>query len=177
METNTKRQIAGSLKYQFIACWVIFSIHFIYFGIFHGICQKYINTWDIVIDVILIFSIEAIAILLTLSNRDNNFKLFTIAFIISIINTIFALFYIFVVVYTIFVKKEKDGFIKAEIWPKYEAKTWHGVILIIIKVIEITPLFIIIISKIKLDSPTGTINPENIGKIKNDKEEEDDELE
>ena len=176
MDNSKKRQIGGALKCQFITCWIIFSIHFIYIGIFHGIFQKNICVLDISIDIVLLFTIESISVLVTLSNIRNNIKFFTIAIIISAINVILNLFYIFVVVYFIFMKKEK-GIIEPELWPIYQANPLHGTILIVIKIIEMIPLLVLIVAKIKIESSVGTINPENIAGLildKNNKEDDDD---
>ena len=176
MDNSKKRQIGGALKCQFITCWIIFSIHFIYIGFFHGIFQKNICVLDISIDIILLFTIESISVLVTLSNSQNNFIFFTIAIILSVINVILNLIYIIIVVYFIFMKKENE-FIEAELWPLYQANNLHGILLIVIKVIEMIPLLVLIVAKIKIESSVGNINPENIVGLfpdKNNKEDDDD---
>ena len=178
MDTKGKRQIAGSLTIPMIGCWVIFGIHFIYIGVFHGICQHFLSIWDIIIDVILLFSLESIAVLITLSNSRNSYLLLKISFIISIVNVLFVLFSIFIIIFTLFVKGKMNDFIMPEEpWPKTDGVAYEGILLTILKVIEISPLIILIISLKKIGSPVGTINPDSIsGNIvdKNEKEEEDD---
>ena len=172
---NRKRQIGGALKVPMILCWIFFAIHFAYIGLYHGYYKKYIDIYDIIIDVFLLFSIEAIAVLLTLSNNRNNFTLFKISLIISIVNALFILFYIFIVVFSFFIRGKMKSFIKAEAWIKKD-DWWKGLILIIIKAIELLPLIIIIIYQRKIDSPVGTINPQKIdsgGLLNNNKEDDD----
>ena len=134
-KNNLKRQIGGALKCQFITCWLIFFIQFIYIGLYHGIFRKNICILDISIDIALLFTIECISVLVTLSNNLNNFTFFKIAIIVSAINVILNLIYIYVVVYYIFMKKEKGFIIEAELWPIYEAKILDGILLIAIKII------------------------------------------
>ena len=148
---DRKRQISGALKVPIFLCWILFALHFIYIGVFHGILKKLINLYDVIIDVYLLFSIEAIAILLTLSNYRNKYNLFIISFIISIVNTIAILFYIFIIVFSFFITNKLDNFINPDNWIKKE--DWYiGLILLLIKLVEILPLLIIIIYKVKLDN-------------------------
>ena len=179
---DRKRQISGALKVPMFLCWILFALHFIYIVVFHGILKKLINLYDVIIDVYLLFSIEAIAILLTLSNYRNKYNLFIISFIISIVNTIAILFYIFIIVFSFFITNKLDNFINPDNWIKKE--DWYiGLRLLLIKLVEILPLLIIIIYKVKLDASVGTINPQSIEKgeiIKNnnrDDDDDDDELE
>ena len=181
---DRKRQISGALKVPMFLCWILFALHFIYIGVFHGILKKLINLYDVIIDVYLLFSIEAIAILLTLSNYRNKYNLFIIAFIISIVNTLTILFYIFIIIFTFFITNKLDKFINPDNWIKKE--DWYiGLILLLIKIVEILPLLIIIIYKVKLEASVGTINPQSIEKgeiVKNnnrddDDDDDDDELE
>ena len=174
-----QRQIAGVLKIPMIICWIFFGIHFIYIGFYHGIWKKYIDIYDIIIDIYLLFSIEAIAVLLTLSNTRNNFLFFKISLIISMVNIAFILFYIFIVIFSFFVDDKMTSFIDAEDWIK-TSSNWKGVLLIIIKVIEMLPLLIIYIYKRILEGSVGTINPQNLdsgGLMNNNNKEEEDELE
>ena len=158
METG-KRQVSGGLKIPMILCWLFFGLHFIYIGVFHGIMRYLINLYDVIIDVYLLFSIEAIAVLLTLSNYRNKYILFVISFIISIINTICILFYIFIIVFSFFITNKLEKFINPDkTWIKKE-DWWKGLILLLIKLVEILPLVIIILYKYKLEGPVGTINP------------------
>ena len=181
---DRKRQISGALKVPMFLCWILFALHFIYIGVFHGILKKLINLYDVIIDVYLLFSIEAIAILLTLSNYRNKYNLFIISFIISIVNTLTILFYIFIIIFTFFITNKLDKFINPDNWIKKE--DWYiGLILLLIKIVEILPLLIIIIYKVKLEASVGTINPQSIEKgeiVKNnnrddDYDDDDDELE
>ena len=179
METKVKRQIGGALTCPVVACWIIFSIHFIYIGVFHGILHYFLSLWDMITDVVLLFSIEAIAVLITLSNSRNNYTFFKISLIVSIINVFFILFYIFLVVTIIFIKSESLKFFEDKNNnTKDDIGKWQGSLLIAIKVIELLPLVILIIYMKKLGSSVGTINPENISGhiIEKDKEEDDDEL-
>ena len=178
---NRKRQIAGVLKVPMIFCWIFFAMHFTYIGLYHGIWKRYIDIYDIIIDVFLLFSIEVIAVLLTLSNNRNNFTLFKIAFILSIVNALFILFYIFIVVFSFFVRGKMKKFIKAETWITKD-DWWKGLILIVIKIFELLPLIIIIVYQRKIESPVGTINPQNIdsGSLmnnNNNNKDDEDELE
>ena len=132
MEVKGKRQISGAITCPMIGCWLIFSVHFIYIGIFHGVQQLYLSIWDIIIDVVLLFTIEAIAVLITLSNSRNNYTFLKLSFIISLINVALNLFYIFIVIFTIFIK-DKVPFLNPEKWSKESGKEWIGILLILIK--------------------------------------------
>ena len=71
------------------------------------------------------------------------------------------------------------SFIDAEDWIK-TSSNWKGVLLIIIKVIEMLPLLIIYIYKRILEGSVGVINPQNLdsgGLMNNNNKEEEDELE
>ena len=52
MESKVKRQIRGALICPMVSCWIIFSIQFIYIGVFHGILRKFLSLWDIIMDVV-----------------------------------------------------------------------------------------------------------------------------
>ena len=172
-----KRQIGGSLTCPVVGCWIIFAIQFIYMGIFHGLHRLFLSIWEIFIDIILLFSIEAIAVFITLSNSRNNYTFFKISFIVSIVNVLFILFYVFLVVVTFFIKYDTLAIFKAERnWPEYKGETWQAIILIVIKAIELLPLVLLIVVMKKLGSSVGTINPENLtgNIVEKDKEEDDD---
>ena len=158
METSGKHHTQSALKIPMIISWSLFGLHFIYIGVFHGFMKKYISIWDIIIDVILLFSLEAISVLLTLSNKKDNLIFFKISFVISIVNIVLILFYIFVVVFIYFVKDKMEDLIKPEDWPKDEGRQWHGVVLILIKIFETFPLFAMILSQKKFEGPAGVIN-------------------
>ena len=158
METAGKHHTQGALKISMLFSWTLFAMHFVYIGRFHGKMKKYISIWDIMIDVFLLFSLEAISVLLTLSNKKDNILFFRISLIISIINIVLILFYIFVVVFIYFIKDKMEDFIKPEDWPKDEGRQWHGVILILIKIFETFPLFTMIFAQKKFESPVGIIN-------------------
>ena len=160
-----------------ITILAIFTIHFIYIGIFHGIFKKYLCIFDIIVDVILLFTLESIGILITLNNNRNNYKFFTISLIISYVNIPLILFSIFIIIFTLFIKNTAvDKFLKPqEEWPYIAGEICQG-LLIILKLIEASPVIILIIWKRKLESPVGTINPETIEQGKNlDKNKVDDE--
>ena len=179
MESKIKRQIGGALTCPMVGCWIIFSLHFIYIGVFHGFLKYFLSLWDMITDVVLLFSIEAIAVLITLSNSRNNYTFFKISFIVSIINVFLILFYIFLVITIIFSEnKDLKIFEDKNNNTKGKLEKWQGVLLIAIKVIELLPLAILIVYMKKLASPVGTINPENIAGhiIEKEKEEDDDEL-
>ena len=181
MEESKRRHIFGVLKIPMIICWIFFGLHFIYILVYHGVWEKYIDIYDVIIDTYLLFSLEAIAVLLTLSNFRNNFLFFLLSFYISIANLVFILFYIFIIVFSFFIDDKMEDFIDAEDWVKDD--WWKGLILLIIKVIEALPLGIIYFFKRMLAGPLGAImNPQSIstGGIlnKNEKDdEENDELE
>jgi len=180
MEDSKRRHIFGVLKIPMIICWIFFGLHFVYILFYHGIWEKYIDIYDVIIDTYLLFSLEAIAVLLTLSNFRNNFLFFLLSFYISIANVIFILFYIFIIVFSFFIDDKLEDFIDAEDWVKDD--WWKGLVLLIIKVVEALPLCIIYIFKRMLAGPLGAImNPQAIspGGIldKNEKDEEDNELE
>ena len=157
-----KRQIAGTLKCPVYSCWFFFVMHFFFMALFHGYYGKYIDLGDIIIDVVLLFSIEAIAVLLTLSNSKNNYKLFITSLIISVINLLIILSSIFIYTFSFFLIDNKvNEFLNPDDWVNKEKWLWLGASLIAIKVLEIFPLFIIIIYKKKMDSPLGTIVPQN----------------
>ena len=168
----------GNLLCPTITIWAIFIIHFIYIGIFQGIFKKYLCNFDIIVDAILLFTVESIAILITLSNNRNNYKFVTISLIISYVNIPLILFSIFINIFTLFIKNTAvDKFLKPqEEWPYITGEPWQGLLLIILKLIEASPVIILIIRKWKYESPVGTINPETIeqGKIL-DKDKVDDE--
>ena len=168
---SKRRNLSGLLTCPMIACWIFFGIHFIFIGLFHGIFKKYIDLYDIIIDVVLLFTIEAIAVLLTLSNNRNNYTLLKLSLIISIINMILILFSIFVYAFSFFLKDKLKSFINAESWVEKEADWWKGTLLIAIKIIECLPFIIIIIYKKKADSSPGTIYKENAPIINDDDDE------
>ena len=174
--TEPKRQIRGALLCPVISCWTFFIMHFAFIGVFHGLMQLYINLYDIIIDVVLLFSMEAIAVLLTLSNNRNDYVLFNISLIVSIINLLVILFSIFIYIFSFFVKNILTGFINAEDWLKADGNWWKGALLIALKVLEILPLFIIIIYKRKMEGSVGTIDTSNIGKVENNDDDDDDML-
>ena len=171
-----KRQIGGALVCPVVSCWIFFIMHFAFIGVFHGLMQLYINIYDIIIDVVLLFSMEAIAVLLTLSNNRNNYSLFNISLIVSIINLLVVLFSIFIYTFSFFAKNILTGFINAEDWLKTKGDWWVGALLIGLKVLEIVPLFIIILYKRKMEGPVGTIDTTNVGKVQNNEDDDDDDM-
>ena len=165
MESKVKRQIRGALICPMVSCWIIFSIQFIYIGVFHGILRKFLSLWDIIMDVVLLFSIEAIAVFITLSNNRNNYTFFKISFIVSIINVFLILFYIFLVVFAFYLGNNKNlSFFndKKGNFPNLDNEKLTlnllFILLICIKVIELLPLVILIVYMKKLESSVGTIS-------------------
>ena len=175
---SKRRHLSGLLTCPMITCWVFFGMHFIFIGLFHGIFRKYIDIYDVILNIVLLFTIEAIAVFLTLSNSRNNYKFLLISLLISSVNIILILFSIFVYVFSFFLKDKLKSFIKAESWLEKEGEWWKGTLLIVLKVIECLPFIIILIYKKKADSSPGIIYSENTPIISdnNDNDEEDETL-
>ena len=179
MEENKKRQIRGALSCHMITIWIFFIINFLYLAIFHGLFRLYINLYELFIDVVLLFSLESIGILITLSNGRNNYCCFMTSLIISLFNGLIIIFYILIVIFTLFVTKYNDNenyFLRPHYINTEDTgiDSWVGIVLIVIKVINLIPVIILIIFKFKIDSSVGSINPQAIsGEIieNNDKDE------
>ena len=173
---SKRRHLTGLLTCPMITCWVFFGLHFIFIGLFHGIFKKYIDLYDIIIDVVLLFTIEAIAVLLTLSNSRNNYTFLKISLIISIINIFINLFSIFIYVFSFFLKNKLKTFIKAESWLEKEGDWWKGALLIGLKAIECLPFVFVLVYKRKADSSPGTVYSTNTPILSNDDEEDEKEI-
>ena len=150
------RRITGAIKAPLIICWLFFIIQFAYMGVVHGILHFYINLTDLILDVVLLFTMETIAVLLTLSNNNNSRPLFKAALFISIITVIVIILSILIIVFGFFIKVNSISFLKPETTSNFNEK-WKGIGLIVIRVFETLPLIIISIYLSKLDRPTGSI--------------------
>ena len=153
------RRITGAIKAPLIISWLFFVVQFAYMGIVHGIFHLYISLMDLIFDVVLLFVMEAIAVLLTLSNNNDNKTLFKAALFVSIFAVIIIILSILIISFAFFFNSTLINILKHQTSsknPKLNDK-WIGIVLIAVKFIEILPLIIISIYLQKLDSSPGSI--------------------
>ena len=157
------RRITGAIKAPLIICWLFFVVQFAYMGIVHGIFHFYISLIDLIFDVVLLFIMEAIAVLLTLSNNNNSKTLFKAALFVSIFAVIIIALSILIISSAFFFNKASINIFKHET-PLNNPKLndiWIGIVLIAVKFIEILPLIMIsIYLKILGSSPGSIISPQ-----------------
>ena len=173
---SKKRHLSGLLTCPVVVSWTFFGMQFIFICLFHGIFKKYIDIYDVITNILLLFTIEAIAVLLTLSNSRNNYTFLKISLIISIINIFINLFSIFIYVFSFFLKNKLKTFIKAESWLEKEGDWWKGALLIGLKAIECLPFVFVLVYKRKADSSPGTVYSTNTPILSNDDEEDEKEI-
>ena len=171
---SKKRHLSGLLTCPVVVSWTFFGMQFIFICLFHGIFKKYIYIYDVITNILLLFTIEAIAVLLTLSNSRNNYTFLNISLIISIVNILIILFSIFVYVFSFFFKGKLKSFINAQSWLEKEGDWWKGALLIGLKSFECLPFVLIFIYKKKAESSPGTVYNQPI--INNDDEENEKEI-
>ena len=155
------KQIRGSLKCPIISFWLLFIFHFIYLLIIF-ILKKYISLLYLITDIEILLNLEFTALFITLSNYKNNYSFYIISFILSIADVIFILFGIFIIIFSFMEKDALYNFINPEPWIEKGGKTWIGALLIFEKVIDLSPLIIIIVYLKKLKKPLGSIDPRTL---------------
>ena len=96
------KRITGGIKAPLIISWLIFVVQFAYMGVVHGICHFYISLIDLIFDVVLLFILEAIAVLLTLSNNNDSRALFKAALFVSIFAVIIIILSILIISFAFF---------------------------------------------------------------------------
>ena len=155
------KHIRGLLKFPIISFWVLFSLHFIYLLILF-LLKKYISLLYLIIDIEILLNLEFTALFITLSNHKNNYTFYIISFVLSIINVIFILFGIFIIFFSFMEKEALYNFIKPEPWIEKEGKTWIGALLILGKIVDLSPLITLIIYFKKLKKSLGSIDPRSL---------------
>ena len=175
-----RRPLKGNLKCPIISSWLIFLLHFIYVTLFHLRGGVYISYLDIIFNLFLLFSIQFIAIFISLSNIHNSVKCFKIAFAFSIINIIIILLSITIIVFGFFFIDKfrtvlKPHYFLDDINIKINRVAISS-IFIGIKVIEFLPFIILICYLKKINRSVGIINnpqmPINGGLLRNDEDDE-----
>ena len=153
------RRITGAIKTPLIISWLFFVVQFAYMGVVHAIFHFYISLMDLIFDVILLFVMETIAVLLTLSNNNDSRTLFKAALFVSIFAVIIIILSILIISFAFFSNNTLINILGHQTPlnnPKLNDK-WLGIVLIVVKFIEILPLVIISIYLQKLDSSPGSI--------------------
>ena len=173
-----RRPLKGNLKCPIISSWLIFLLHFIYVTLFHLRGGVYISYLDIIFNLFLLFSIQFIAIFISLSNIHNSVKCFKVAFTFSIINILIIIFSIIIIVFGFFFIDKFRTVLKPHYWLdsiNYNRLVMSS-ILIGIKVIEFLPFIILICYLKKINRSVGIINnpqmPINGGLLRNDEDDE-----
>ena len=153
------RRITGAIKAPLIISWLFFVVQFAYMGIVHGIFHFYISLIDLIFDVVLLFIMEAIAVLLTLSNNNNSRTLFKAALFVSIFAVILIALSILIIFFPFFSNNTLRSILNHQtpVNNPNLNKTWIGIVLIAVKFIEISPLIMISVYLKKLDSSPGSI--------------------
>ena len=173
-----RRPLKGNLKCPIISSWLIFLLHFIYVTFFHLMRGVYISYLDIIFNLFLLFSIQFIAIFISLSNIHNSVKCFKVAFAFSIINIIIILLSITIIVFGFFFIDKFRTVLKPHYWLDNinMNRLVMSSILIGIKVIEFLPFIILICYLKKINRSVGIINnpqmPINGGLLRNDEDDE-----
>ncbi len=153
------KRITGGIKAPLIISWLFFVVQFAYMGVVHGICHFYISLIDLIFDVVLLFILEAIAVLLTLSNNNDSRALFKAALFVSIFAVIIIILSILIISFAFFSNNTLINILNHQTPsknPKLNDK-WIGIVLIVVKFIEILPLVMISIYLQKIDSSPGSI--------------------
>ena len=153
------RRITGAIKAPLIISWLFFVVQFAYMGIVHGIFHFYISLMDLILDVVLLFVMETIAVLLTLSNNNNDKNLFKAALFVSIFAVIIIILSIIIISFAFFFNSTLINILNHQTPlnnPKLNDK-WIGIVLIVVKFIEVLPLIMISIYLQKLESSPGSI--------------------
>ena len=153
------KHIQGGIKAPLITSWLFFVVQFTYMVIVHGISRFYFSLMDLIFDVVLLFSLEAIAVLLTLSNNNNSITLFKASLFVSIFTEILIVLSILIIAFAFFSNNTLKNILKHQ--TPYENPTlkdnWKGILLISVKAIETIPLIIISIYLVKIKSSPGSI--------------------
>ena len=158
------KHIRGAITFPILCTWILFILQFVFMGL--GEIWKKINITylDIIINIILLFSLESIAVFLTLSSRKENYLLYKAAFGISIFNVIFILISIIVSILAFFYPLKIHKIINNEEMSKETGslKVLIFIGIVLIRLIEIFPLIFIIIYFGKISGEAGTIdNPQD----------------
>ena len=153
------KRLAGGIKAPLIISWLFFIVQFAYMGIVHGIIHFYISLIDLIFDVVLLFILEAIAVLLTLSNNNDSRALFKAALFVSIFAVIIIILSILIISLAFFSNSTLINILQHRT-PANESRLndkWIGIVLIVVKFFEILPLVMISIYLQKIDSSPGSI--------------------
>ena len=156
------KHISGALKCPIATFWGLFCLHFLYIGLFYGLTQEYISFLYLILDVVILFSIEISALFITLSNNKNSYNFFIISFVFSIINALAILFSISIIAFVFFVKDSPQNFMNPNPTMENNGNIFKGILLIIEKIIEIIPLIILFYYYRKLGGSSGSIHSRNI---------------
>ena len=156
------KHISGALKCPIATFWVLFCFHFLYLGLFCGLKQEYISLLYLLLDVVILFSIEISALFIALSNNKNSYNFFIISFVFSILNALAILFSISIIAFVFFVKNSQQNFMNPNPTIENNGNILKGIVLIIGKLIEIIPLIILIYYYRKLGGSSGSIDSRNI---------------
>ena len=156
------KHISGALKCPIATFWGLFCLHFLYIGLFYGLTQEYISWLYLILDVVILLSIEISALFITLSNNKNSYNFFIISFVFSIINALAILFSISIIAFVFFVKDSPQNFMNPNPTMENNGNIFKGILLIIGKIIEIIPLIILFYYYRKLGGSSGSIHSRNI---------------
>ena len=150
--------LSGKIKCPLAIAWISFFMQLYYNYHLHEFF--YISYLEVIFSVFLLFSFQAIAVLLSLSNNIKNYELFfKISFILSIVNIFVNLLSVTVILLAFLSKLrviiQPTAFVEIS---SSKAKIITGIIYAVIKVIETIPFFVFLCYKRKLFKGKGQIN-------------------
>ena len=165
------KQIRGSITCPIIIAWTLFVFQFAYIGLVLAWKRFFPSYLDVIMNIVLLFSLEIIAVLLTLSSRKESIKFYKFAFGFSILNVLFILLSITVDVFAFFFKGKLEAIIKANVieYQDYKALIFAGITGL--KVLEILPLVFIIVYLGKISGEAGSIDSPQGAILNNDNDE------
>ena len=166
------KQIRGSITCPIIISWTLFVFQFVYIGLVLAWQRFFPSYLDVIMNIILLFSLEIIAVLLTLSSRKESIKFYNFALGFSVLNVLFIFLSITVDIFAFFFKEKLKGIIRP-IEIKYEglykALIFTGITGL--KVLEILPLVFIIVYLGKISGEAGSIDNPQGAILSNDNDE------
>lgn len=165
------KQIRGSITCPIIISWTLFVFQFVYIGLVLAWQRFFPSYLDVIMNIILLFSLEIIAVLLTLSSRKESIKFYNFALGFSVLNVLFIFLSITVDIFAFFFKEKLNGIIRAtEIkYEDYKVLIFTGITGL--KVLEILPLVFIIVYLGKISGEAGSIDNPQGAILSNDNDE------
>ena len=165
------KQIRGSITCPIIISWTLFVFQFVYIGLVLAWQRFFPSYLDVIMNIILLFSLEIIAVLLTLSSRKESIKFYNFALGFSVLNVLFIFLSITVDIFAFFFTEILKGIIRAtEVkYKDYKVLIFTGITGL--KVLEILPLVFIIVYFGKISGEAGSIDSPQGAILNNDNDE------